>query len=59
MKVYIVIKSSDTPNAYDNPSRELVEIDCVRVTLDGALERIKELAVKGVMGAGYREAWTN
>jgi len=57
MKVYIVIKSSDIPNRDDCPNRELVEIDCVKATLDGTLERIKELAISGYRGADYRESW--
>ena len=57
MKVYIVVKSSYVHNLEDEPNNELVEIDCVKATRDGALERIKELAVKGYRGADYREVW--
>ena len=55
MKVYVVIKSSDIPNRETN--MELVQIDCVKATEDGALERIKELALKGYRGADFREVW--
>jgi len=57
MKVYIVIKDSDVPNHDDCPNRELVEIDCVKATRDGALKRISELAILGYRCADYREAW--
>lgn len=57
MKVFVVIKDSDIPNRYDEPHRELVEIDCVKATRDGALERIKELAISGWRTADYREVW--
>lgn len=55
MKVFLVIKNCQWPD--DELNRELVEFDCVKATLDGALERIKELAVDGHRGADFREIW--
>lgn len=57
MKVFVVIKDSEIPNRDDCPNRELVEIDCVKSTLNGALERIRELTVSGYRCADYRESW--